>query len=130
MISPISMANSTQQSQQQTKRTHNSVTGTILPKEQNAEIQNSTKANRERALKDGSLILHKGKEYKIFGFSIYKTNDEYEYIADGKETIRYIKTKFGIKDNKIKELNPYIKDDNYQPEKGKSIYLPVDAFKD
>ena len=128
MISPISMAYSTQQSQQQTKRIRNSVTGTIPPKEQNKEIQNSTKANRQKALKDGSLILHKGKEYKIFGFTIYKTDDEYEYIADGKETIRFIKAKFGIKDNKIKELNPYIKDNNYQPERGKSIYLPADAF--
>ena len=96
----------------------------------NDKPQNNQKSNRDKALLDGSLILHKGKEYKIFGFSIYKTNDEYEYIADGKETIGYIKNKFGIKDGKIKELNPYIKDDNYQPQRGKSIYLPADAFMD
>lgn len=128
MLTPISNTKLTQTIKQKQIGRNNISNNTV--KNVNFDEYNSDnpRINRKNALKNGSLILHKGKELKIFGYTIYKTKDEYEYIANGNETIRYIKNKFGIKDGKIRELNPSIKDDNYQPQKGKSIYLPHDAF--
>ncbi len=89
---------------------------------------NNPKLNRQKALKDGSLIYHKEKEIKIFGRKIQIKEAKYEYKASGNETIRYIKIKFGIKDGEIRKLNPHIRDDNFMPSKGYSIFLNTDAF--
>ena len=128
MLTPISNTKLTQTTKQKQIVRNNTPTNAVMNTNYDEYNSYNQRINRENALKNGSLILHKGKELKIFGYTLYKTKDEYEYIANGNETIRYIKNKFGIKDGKIRELNPNIKDDNYQPQKGKSIYLPHDAF--
>ncbi len=78
------------------------------------------KNNIDQALKNGSLIYHPGQK-NCFLFKDRKA--EYEYHANGRETIGMIKEKFGLKDGAIRKCNPNIKDDDWMPPKGQKIFF-------
>ena len=95
----------------------------------NSEEKQRQKKNRDNALKNGDLKYIPPRVLKLFGFKVKEYPAYYIFTANGKESIYYIKQKYGIKDHKIHEMNSYIKDDfNYIPEAGKEIPLPIDAF--
>lgn len=48
---------------------------------------------------------------------------QYKYIATGRETLHDIKVKFNLKDGAIRRCDPYLRDNDHTPEKGKEIFF-------
>lgn len=89
---------------------------------ENYKAHEPFRENRAKAIKDKTLYVRKGNSFKILGLTFLENPTRYVYIANGRETIGDIKRKFGIKDNAIREMQPWIKDDEtYIPDEGVEI---------